>query len=91
MLKENKKELNDKQIEKVSGGYIYKDPTKHFQYQVRDDAYGCVKGRFTNLEDAQKSAEENGDSTKLLSLTDLQKLRIDALGSDLPYENNAKG
>ena len=69
--------LNDEDLEKVSGGYVYAaGEDDDLPYEVINDARGIVLGRYATLEEAKKAArEEFHMSDETIDWIDLMKLR----------------
>ncbi len=83
MSKENKKELNENQLDNVSGGYIIHNPSPYgFDWQVIDDNTGYAVGRYNTKEEALKMAEKKLQSSKELTPEEILNIRkISAIDS----------
>ena len=69
--------LNDDELEKVSGGYVFTEgEDDDLPFEVINDARGNVLGRYSSLEEAKRAArEEFRMSEDTISWIELMKLR----------------
>ena len=80
MKNTDKKELYAKELENVSGGYIYFRPKFNVAdkdvIEVIDDKTGDVMEVFYYLDEAQEWASAHGYSTKRIEWDELRMMRV---------------
>ena len=70
--------VKDGDLEKISGGYVYRDRSKPtHQYEVIDDIDGEVLVRCSSLEEAKRLANKYGQSEKKIRYKTLYRIRHD--------------
>ena len=68
--------VEDGDLEKISGGYVYRDRSKTtHQYEVIDDVDGEVLVRCSSLEEAKRLANKLGQSEKKIRYKTLDRIR----------------
>ena len=68
-------DLEDGELDQVSGGYIHDHNNKEGDWEVIDDSTGEVLARQLLRSQAERKAAERGLSTKRLSWEELVQLR----------------
>ena len=71
----NLQELNEEQLEKVGGGYIFNAKNGPYGFEIIDDDTGAVIARDYPIFAAQKYCEDHGLSPDWISWEDLLALR----------------
>ena len=70
------KALTEKDLENVSGGFVYQNPNGgDTPFELIDDMDGSVLGRFSSEHDCRNSAKLNGLNTRSITTDELNKIR----------------
>ena len=68
--------LTEEELKEVNGGYIYEEGADRSKpYEVIDDITGEVLSRNRTYASAIVSAENRGQSTRIISWNELERLR----------------